>query len=111
MALLSKRQRRWIEVISAAFVMLGFGLLSSLGAAEDNRQAEQMTGSMKVVCVGRYLIHTPAQASFSLGRGFVGGYAIPTSFLETDDEFATRVRQFEAELSSARNGHGGLSLA
>jgi len=47
MALLNKRQRRWIEVISVAFVMLGLGLLSSPRAAEDNRQAEQMTGSMK----------------------------------------------------------------
>ncbi|MBQ5947729.1 T6SS immunity protein Tli4 family protein [Massilia sp. ST3] len=100
--------------VVGALVALGLTLVSflanSVQTVQDQRKAANMMSKMKTVCVGRFLIDIPAHAPFNIGRGFVSGYDISTSVHETDEEFSARLRQFEAEVSTARNENGRPSL-
>lgn len=58
-------------------------------------QASLVSGGTKTVCVGRFLIDLPVEATVHLGRGFVSGYDVASTDRETDDEFSARLQEFE----------------
>ena len=56
----------------------------------DKHEVARMTGKMKTVCVGRFLIDLPEQARLGLDRARIHGFNIST-FAETEEEFQKRV--------------------
>jgi hypothetical protein len=70
-----------------------------------------MTGTMKTVCVGRFLIDLPAEATVRLRRGFVGGYDVASTDRETDDDFTERLGALENTLLDGKDEYGKLESA
>ncbi|MEH6435489.1 T6SS immunity protein Tli4 family protein [Massilia sp. DD77] len=101
---------RVVGVLMALGLTLVSYFANSVQTVQDQRKVANMMSKMKTVCVGRFLLDIPAGAALNIDRGFVSGYDISTSTHETDEEFATRLRQFEAEVSSARKENGRPSL-
>lgn len=79
--------------------------------AEGKKMTEVINAmKMRPVCVGRFLIDVPADAQISYRSAFVSGWDISTDSDETDDAFAARLKQKEAELLAAKNEKGQNSL-
>jgi hypothetical protein len=71
-----------------------------------------MTGKMKTVCVGRYLVDVPGEADVSLSGERISGFAID-SVEEDEATFRERVAAREAEIAARGRDHddsgeGGL---
>ena len=107
---LGGRRMRILGGVMALGLTLVSYFANSVQTGQDQRRVATMMSKMKTVCVGRFLIDIPAEARFSLERGLVSGYDISTTTHETDEEFAARLRQFEAELAASRNEDGRPSL-
>ncbi|MEW6760639.1 MAG: T6SS immunity protein Tli4 family protein [Pseudomonadota bacterium] len=65
-----------------------------------------MTGKMKTVCVGRFLIDLPADAQIEVARPNIHGFDIAV-FSEGEAEFQARVAHREAELKAKPDQSGG----
>lgn len=65
-----------------------------------------MTGKMKTVCVGRFLIDMPEEARLELGQARIDGFNI-SAFAETEEEFQKRVATREAEIRAKPDRLGG----
>jgi hypothetical protein len=96
-----------------ALVVLALVLLSSVRGAVlgflDRTKVATMTQKMKTVCVGRFLIDMPQEASVSLARARVAGFDVDST-TESSDDFARRVAAREAELRAQPNDAGKPSL-
>lgn len=86
---------RWIGGGMAVALALTSFLANSVQTVQDKQKVATMTHKMKTVCVGRFLIDLPADASVHLGRGFVGGYRVSSTDTDTDDDFSARLHEFE----------------
>ena len=63
-----------------------------------------MTGKMKTVCVGRYLVDVPGEADVSLSGERISGFAID-SVEEDEATFRGRVAASEAEIAARGRDH------
>lgn len=88
---------RWVGGAVALVLALASFLANSVQTVQDKQKVARMTDKMKTVCVGRFLIDLPAEATVHLGRGFVSGYDVASTDADTEEDFAGRLRQFEAE--------------
>lgn len=95
---------RWIGGVMALFLALASVFANSVQTVQDKQKVAKMTDKMKTICVGRFLIDLPADATVHIGRGFVSGYDVASTALETDEEFAERIKQFETDAGEADGG-------
>ena len=96
---LGSRRVKWLGGVLALSMMLVSFLANSVQTDQDKQKVTTMTDKMKTVCVGRFLIDLPAQAQFSIERGFVGSFNISSSVHETDEEFDVRFGQLEKDVA------------
>jgi hypothetical protein len=107
---LRSRQVRWVGGVVALVLMLASFLANSVQADQDKLKVAKMTGKMQTVCVGRFLIDLPAEATVHLRRGFISGYDVASTDRESDDEFDARLAQLDSELHDASAGDGRAVL-
>jgi len=107
---LKSRHVRWVGIAMASALTLVSFLANSFQTDEDRQKVAKMTGTMKTVCVGRFLIDLPAEATVRLRRGFVGGYDV-ASDRETDDDFTERLGALENTLRDGKDEYGKLESA
>lgn len=69
-------------------------------------EVARMTGKMKTVCVGRFLIDLPADAQIELARPNIHGFDIAV-FSEEEVAFQARLAHREAELKAKPDQSGG----
>lgn len=108
---LKSRQVRWIGIAMASALTLVSFLANSFQTDEDRQKVAKMTGTMKTVCVGRFLIDLPAEATVRLRRGFIGGYDVASTDRETDDDFTERLGALENTLLDGKDEYGKLESA
>jgi hypothetical protein len=72
----------------------------------DQHEVARMTGKMKTVCVGRFLIDLPEEAQLELRQPRIDGFDI-SAFAETAEEFQKRVEGREAQIRSKPDRLGG----
>jgi len=108
---LKSRHVRWVGIAMASALTLVSFLANSFQTDEDRQKVAKMTGTMKTVCVGRFLIDLPAEATVRLRRGFVGGYDVASTDRETDDDFTERLGTLENMLLDGKEEYGKLELA
>lgn len=97
---------RWIGGVMALVLALASVFANSVQTVQDKQKVSKMTDKMKTICVGRFLIDLPVDATVHIERGFVSGYDVASTERETDDEFAERVRKFETEPVEADSDTG-----
>ena len=107
---LRSRQVRWVGGVMALALTLVSFLASSVQTDQDKQKVAKMTGKMKTVCVGRFLIDLPAEATVRLRRGFISGYDVASTDRETDAEFSERLAQLETDLHAAKDTEGRVAL-
>jgi hypothetical protein len=110
MMLMRKRGWREVIVLLAALVCAGSWAASQVRSMRDRSEVAKMTENMKTVCVGRYLIDVPAQASVSQSHERVAGFEVQT-IEESEAAFFKRVGAREADIAArgpATDGTGGL---
>jgi len=110
--------RRWLQN-RLAHLLAGLacaGLIMTLaignvlhGDSARGAQSEvaRMTGKMKTVCVGRFLIDLPADAEVELARPNIHGFDIAV-FSEDEAEFQARLAHRETELK-AKAGQSAMA--
>jgi hypothetical protein len=103
---LQSRQVRWVGGVMALALTLVSFLANSVQADQDKLKVAKMTGKMKTVCVGRFLIDLPAEASVRLRRGFISGYDVASTDRESGQDFDERLAQLEAELHHTKTDDG-----
>ena len=108
---LKSRHVRWVGIAMASALTLVSFLANSFQTDEDRQKVAKMTGTMKTVCVGRFLIDLPAEATVRLRRGFVGGYDVASTDRETDDDFTERLGALENTLLDGKEEYGKLESA
>jgi len=108
---LKSRHVRWVGIAMASALTLVSFLANSFQTDEDRQKVAKMTGTMKTVCVGRFLIDLPAEAQVRLRRGFVGGYDVASTDRETDDDFTARLGALENTLLDGKEEYGKLESA
>jgi hypothetical protein len=108
---LKSRRVRWVGIAMASALTLVSFLANSFQTDEDRQKVAKMTGTMKTVCVGRFLIDLPAEATVRLRRGFVGGYDVASTDRETDDDFTERLGALENTLRDGKEEYGKLESA
>lgn len=108
---LKSRHVRWVGIAMASALTLVSFLANSFQTDEDRQKVAKMTGTMKTVCVGRFLIDLPAEATVRLRRGFVGGYDVASTDRETDDDFTQRLGALENTLLDGTEEYGKLESA
>jgi hypothetical protein len=100
---------RWCVVL--AMLVAAIAMSANFAqSAQDRQKLAQLTSRMKTICVGRFLIDLPAEATVRLGRGFISGYDVSSTDSESDGEFATRLSQLETSVLSVK-GDGGMSAS
>ena len=107
---LRSRQVRWVGGVVALALMLASFLANSVQTGQDKLKVATMTGKMQTVCVGRFLIDLPAEATLQLRRGFISGYDVASTDRESDEEFDGRLAQLAIGLNDARAGDGRAVL-
>lgn len=108
---LKSRRVRWVGIAMASALTLVSFLANSFQTNEDRQKVAKMTGTMKTVCVGRFLIDLPAESTVRLRRGFVGGYDVASTDRETDDDFTERLGALENTLLDGKDEYGKLESA
>jgi len=78
----------------------------AIGAVQDKHEVARVTGKMKTVCVGRFLVDLPEEAKLELTRPRVDGFDIEV-FDESNDGFEIRLTQREAQLRGTPDRLGG----
>lgn len=74
------------------------------------RDLTSMDGTMKTVCVGRFLIDLPSHAHVSIGRGFAEGLDMSSTDSDSDAGFATQLDIMEKDLTTSPYWDGRPSL-
>ncbi|MEM8514255.1 hypothetical protein RCH14_003592 [Massilia sp. MP_M2] len=105
---LNSRHVRWVGAMMASALALVSFLANSVQTDEDLQKVAKMTGTMKTVCVGRFLIDLPAEATVRLRRGFISGYDVASTDRETDDDFTERLGALESTLLGGKPEYGKL---
>lgn len=91
--------------------VLVFAVQRVYSGAEGKKMTEVINViKVRPVCVGRFLIDVPSDAEISYRSAFVSGWNISSDLEETDEAFAVRLKQKEAELTAAKNEKGQISL-
>lgn len=115
--LFTRKNARWLVrlTIAACLILACIALTRKVQAAFLDYQVRTMTAEMKnlemkSICVGRFLIDIPADAEVSYRGAMIAGWSISTYDSETDEQFASRVAQKEAQLSGEKNERGRPSL-
>lgn len=89
------RKLLWAVVpILLASAMVGAWAVADM---REKREVVRITGNMKTVCVGRFLIDMPAEAQVELVQPRIGGFEIG-SFDESLDEFQARLAERERHM-------------
>lgn len=104
------RQLLWVAGVLVPALTLASFLSNSVQLEQDKQKVATMTEKMKTVCVGRFLIDLPAEATVHLRRGFISGYDVASTDCETDAEFAERLAQLETDLHAAKDAEGRVAL-
>ena len=106
------RRAQMIKQVALVALALALVLVSSaagMRSALGPMKGATMTRKMKTVCVGRFLIDIPQEASVSLGRARVAGFDLGSTH-EDLDAFRAAVAAREAELRGQVNELGNPSL-
>jgi hypothetical protein len=82
----------------------------AVDSMRDKDEVAKMTKQLKTICAGRFLIDLPADAQVSLAHVSIDGFDITTYPSETDQDFAERVHQREAEINREKNQLGQRNL-
>jgi hypothetical protein len=82
---------------------------SAVRGIQDKQVVAKMTGKMKTVCVGRFLIDLPGEAVFSRGQTFVQGFNV-AGFAESRDDFSARLATREAQINGGLNQLGRKNM-
>ena len=103
---------RTLSVMLAALACAGSWAVGQVRGQQDSALVARMTGKMKPVCVGRYLIDVPGEAETSLSGEMISGFTIDT-VEETESAFHARMSAREAEIEARgedgnSDGEGGL---
>lgn len=104
------RRVRWVCGLTAVALALTSFLANSVQTVHDKQKVAKMTEKMRTVCVGRYLIDLPVDAPVKIRYGSVGGLDVQSTTVESNEEFAARLRQTELEMAEATNREGRPSL-
>lgn len=91
--------RSWLLKGASICVLATFVLACSIGwigKATDKQGGAKMSERMKTLCVGRFLVDLPADASVHIGRIFVSGYDVTSSVEESDQEYSERAEKIKA---------------
>jgi hypothetical protein len=108
--MLQKRRRAFAFVaLAASALLIGMTSVRAVHSTKDRTRVAKMTEKMKTVCVGRFLIDLPQSAEVSFSSAFVDGFRITTR-AESADQFARRVAEREAEISSKPNELGRRNM-
>ena len=94
-------------VIAVVGILLA-GVASSWEARNQQSKSElrRLTGKMKTVCVGRFLIDMPEEAVIELREVKIDGFDIST-FEETEEAFQKRLSERQAQLMATPDWRGG----
>jgi hypothetical protein len=95
------RKRGWRElvVLLAALACAGTWAANHIRSVRDRTEVAKMTEKMKTVCVGRYLIDVPNQATVGLSREMISGFTID-AVQESEAVFRERVAEREAMIGA-----------
>jgi hypothetical protein len=106
------RRIRWIGGLAALALALVSCFANSVQFHNGKNAVAKMSGKMKTVCVGRFLIDLPVEAQVDVSGGFTGGFHFTSSADETEEEFANRLRTLEDEVlaSASEDGKPPLQL-
>lgn len=112
MTWLRKRGWRGLVVLVAAFVFAGTWAAGLVRSKRDRTEVANVTGKMRTICVGRYLVDVPEHAEVNLSGEMIAGFTVDT-VEETETAFHARMAAREGELRArgddARgHGEGGL---
>jgi hypothetical protein len=99
-------------VLLAALACAGSWAAGQVRSMRDRSEVAKMTEKRKTVCVGRYLVDVPVQATVSLSGGMLNGFEIET-VEESEDVFQQRIASREAEIvargaNAGSDGPGGM---
>ncbi|MET0983518.1 MAG: T6SS immunity protein Tli4 family protein [Telluria sp.] len=75
-------------------------------ARRDQYEVARMTGKMKTVCVGRFLIDVPQEAQVEMSQPRIDGFTL-SAFDETEEDFRKRVAVREAQIRAKPDWRGG----
>lgn len=108
------RKHGWRELVLllAALVCAGTWAADEVRSMRDRTEVAKMTEKMTTICVGRYLIDVPTDASVSLSHERIGGFDVETVD-ESDAAFHARLEAREADIRARgavanRNELGGM---
>lgn len=106
--------RSGLAKVLAGMVIAGLIGAWAVGEAREQRDAarrdkfevERMTQKMTTVCMGRFLVDLPDEATLEVARPRIDGFNI-SSFEEPEADFQVRLGQRETRLRSAPDQFGG----
>lgn len=73
---------------------------------QDQAVVHELTGNMKTVCIGRFLIDMPDEAHIELTRPRISGFDI-SAYEEPVDEFTRRLADREKQIRDKADSRGG----
>jgi len=93
--------------IAAVAASLVFGQVRQAEVERrDQAGVARLTGKMKTICVGRFLVDMPEEAVVEFARPRIHGLDI-AAFSETADEFQARLAEREAQIKAKPDRLGG----
>ena len=95
-----------LAIVLAGVVIAGLAGSRDAATVQDKHEVMRISGKMKTVCVGRFLIDVPAEAEIELRQARINGFDISV-FNETEEEFQKRVGDREAEINAKPDYLGG----
>lgn len=98
-----------LVLVALALALVLMASASGMRGVLDRTKGVTMTRKMKTVCVGRFLIDIPQEASVSLGRARVAGFDLGSTH-EDLDTFNAALAARESELRGQLNELGKPSL-
>jgi hypothetical protein len=98
-------------ISTSVLVLVVFACMGTWGAVRGQRSREiaevlAMREQKKTVCVGRFLVDVPTQASMSMAHEMIGGFDVET-IEETEEEFHAHVAAREAYIEQ-QDSHAGI---
>jgi len=106
--------RKRLAIVLAGSLIAGFSVAfvigKSMGKSEtahlDKQAAAHISANMKTVCVGRFLVDLPKEASVELARANVDGFQV-AAFPESLQDFESRLSRHEADIRAKPDRLGG----
>ncbi|MCC2955443.1 hypothetical protein LK542_07430 [Massilia sp. IC2-477] len=94
-----------LAVAVAGFIVAGV-VTANARSEREKQEVERISGRMKTVCVGRFLIDMPEGIQIGWGQARIDGFDV-SAFDETAGEFQKRIADREAEVRAKPDWRGG----